>query len=225
MIRKLIMNGVVSIEFVESQQNLVDHLTKGLDRDLVIQSAEGTGLKSLNTLTQTVVKRNSCRWVKLIPIKINILAWKISLDCLPTRFILSSRGLEIDSLLCPVCNASAEISSHTFFACSLARNIMRNICYWWELDVVSLNSYSDWIFWLNSIRLNKNKKEILEGICLVSWWFIWYFRNQIIFGKVLPKKDLLFDNIVQSSFFWISNRCKDNIDWVSWLKNPNLLPL
>nr|GEV53039.1 zinc finger, CCHC-type [Tanacetum cinerariifolium] len=41
MIRKLIMNGVISIEFVRSQQNLADHLTKGLDRDLVIKSAEG----------------------------------------------------------------------------------------------------------------------------------------------------------------------------------------
>nr|GEV83167.1 zinc finger, CCHC-type [Tanacetum cinerariifolium] len=32
MIRELIMNGVVSIEFVRSQQNLADHLTKGLSR-------------------------------------------------------------------------------------------------------------------------------------------------------------------------------------------------
>ncbi|GKE34967.1 hypothetical protein Tco_1454289, partial [Tanacetum coccineum] len=42
----LIMNGLVSIEFVMSQQNLVDHLTKGLARDLVIKSAEGMGLNS-----------------------------------------------------------------------------------------------------------------------------------------------------------------------------------
>ncbi|GKC54031.1 zinc finger, CCHC-type containing protein [Tanacetum coccineum] len=46
MICELIMNGVVSIEFVRSQQNLADHLTKGLARDLVIKSAEGMGLKS-----------------------------------------------------------------------------------------------------------------------------------------------------------------------------------
>ncbi|GKE32434.1 zinc finger, CCHC-type containing protein [Tanacetum coccineum] len=46
LIRELITNGVVSIEFVRSQQNLADHLTKGLARDLVIKSAEGMGLKS-----------------------------------------------------------------------------------------------------------------------------------------------------------------------------------
>ncbi|GJU74953.1 zinc finger, CCHC-type containing protein [Tanacetum coccineum] len=46
MIRELITTGVVSIEFVRSQQNLVDHLMKVLARDLVIKSVEGMGLKS-----------------------------------------------------------------------------------------------------------------------------------------------------------------------------------
>ncbi|GJU28339.1 zinc finger, CCHC-type containing protein [Tanacetum coccineum] len=46
MIRELIMNGVVSIEFVRSQQSLADHLMKGLARDLVLKSIEGIGLKS-----------------------------------------------------------------------------------------------------------------------------------------------------------------------------------
>nr|GEU78895.1 hypothetical protein [Tanacetum cinerariifolium] len=47
MIHELITNGMVSIEIVRSQQNLADHLTKGLARDLVIKSAEGMGLKVL----------------------------------------------------------------------------------------------------------------------------------------------------------------------------------
>ncbi|GJY63052.1 zinc finger, CCHC-type containing protein [Tanacetum coccineum] len=37
-IRELITKGVISIEFVRSQQNLADHLTKGLAKDLVIKS-------------------------------------------------------------------------------------------------------------------------------------------------------------------------------------------
>ncbi|GKE17441.1 zinc finger, CCHC-type containing protein, partial [Tanacetum coccineum] len=46
MIHELITNGVISIEFLRSQQNLADHLTKGLARDLVIKSVEGMRLKS-----------------------------------------------------------------------------------------------------------------------------------------------------------------------------------
>ncbi|GKA04169.1 zinc finger, CCHC-type containing protein [Tanacetum coccineum] len=51
MIRELIMNGVISIEFVRSQQNLADHLTNGLARDMVLKSAERMGLKP-NVVTE-----------------------------------------------------------------------------------------------------------------------------------------------------------------------------
>nr|GEZ33293.1 hypothetical protein [Tanacetum cinerariifolium] len=47
MIRELIMNGVISIEFVQLQHNLADQLTKGLARDLVTKSVLGMGLKSI----------------------------------------------------------------------------------------------------------------------------------------------------------------------------------
>nr|GFA60692.1 zinc finger, CCHC-type [Tanacetum cinerariifolium] len=46
MIRALIMNGVIFVEFVRTQLNLADHLTKGLTRDLVRKAAIGMGLKS-----------------------------------------------------------------------------------------------------------------------------------------------------------------------------------
>ncbi|GJY34782.1 zinc finger, CCHC-type containing protein [Tanacetum coccineum] len=63
MIHELITNGVVSIEFVRSRQNLVDHLTKGLARDLVLKSAERMGLKS-NKWTEAHVLQSSkgCAW-------------------------------------------------------------------------------------------------------------------------------------------------------------------
>nr|GEW31071.1 RNA-directed DNA polymerase, eukaryota [Tanacetum cinerariifolium] len=38
------------------------------------------------------------RWVKEVPIKINILAWNVSLDKLPTRLNFSLRGIEIPSI-------------------------------------------------------------------------------------------------------------------------------
>ena len=47
MICELITNGVISVEFVRTQHNLADHLTKGLARDLVHKSAMGMGLKSI----------------------------------------------------------------------------------------------------------------------------------------------------------------------------------
>ena len=48
------------------------------------------------------------RWVKVIPIKINIFAWKVSLDRLPTRENLAQRGVSVPSLSCPNCNNGLE---------------------------------------------------------------------------------------------------------------------
>ncbi|GJX15390.1 zinc finger, CCHC-type containing protein [Tanacetum coccineum] len=53
MIHELITNGVISIEFVRSQQKLVDYLTKELARDLVIKYAEGMGLNICKIEEQT----------------------------------------------------------------------------------------------------------------------------------------------------------------------------
>ncbi|CAM9000448.1 unnamed protein product [Rhodiola kirilowii] len=46
-VRELITHGVISVDFVKSQQNLADHLTKGLARDLITKSVKGMGLKPI----------------------------------------------------------------------------------------------------------------------------------------------------------------------------------
>ncbi|GJT58883.1 hypothetical protein Tco_1002416 [Tanacetum coccineum] len=45
------------------------------------------------------------RWVKFMPIKINVFSWRVRLDKLPTRLNLS----------------------HIFFSCSMARQLLRNL--------------------------------------------------------------------------------------------------
>ncbi|GJZ59966.1 RNA-directed DNA polymerase, eukaryota [Tanacetum coccineum] len=84
---------------------------------------------------------SATRWVNKVPIKINILAWKVCKDILPTRFNLSLRGVDINSILCPVCHMAGESSSHLFFSCNVARLLFQKITRWWDLDVVDLFSY------------------------------------------------------------------------------------
>nr|GFB24429.1 RNA-directed DNA polymerase, eukaryota [Tanacetum cinerariifolium] len=52
----------------------------------------------------------STRWVKSVPSKVNITAWKIKTNALPTRFNLSRRGMDIDTLMCPVCKGMACVA-------------------------------------------------------------------------------------------------------------------
>ncbi|GJS87123.1 RNA-directed DNA polymerase, eukaryota, reverse transcriptase zinc-binding domain protein [Tanacetum coccineum] len=64
------------------------------------------------------------RWVKEVPIKINIMAWKVRFDYLPSRFNLSKRGLDILDICCPTCTHEAETTNpHLLFLLLLARDI------------------------------------------------------------------------------------------------------
>ncbi|PWA58876.1 RNA-directed DNA polymerase, eukaryota [Artemisia annua] len=118
------------------------------------------------------------RWVKSIPIKVNVFAWKVYLDRLPTRLNLTKRGVQVPSLLCPVCNADHEDTSHLLFSCSLANEVVRLVCRWWNLTWSPLGSYPDWLSWFNSLRLCSTTKGLLEGVFYVTWWCLWIMELQ-----------------------------------------------
>nr|GFB57422.1 RNA-directed DNA polymerase, eukaryota [Tanacetum cinerariifolium] len=91
------------------------------------------------------------RWVKVIPIKVNIFTWRVYLDKIPTRLNLSTRGIDIPSILCPICNSSVEFTSRVFFSCSLAWHLISKISRGWEIDDTIINNYGDWLNWLINI--------------------------------------------------------------------------
>nr|GEV29828.1 RNA-directed DNA polymerase, eukaryota, reverse transcriptase zinc-binding domain protein [Tanacetum cinerariifolium] len=74
----------------------------------------------LNVSTKT-------RSINVAPIKINVHAWKVKLDCLPTRLNISRRGMYIDFILCPSCGVAVESTSHVFFSCHIAREVFHKI--------------------------------------------------------------------------------------------------
>lgn len=47
-IRHLISHGVISLDYVRSEKNIADPLTKGLTRQQVILSSRGMGLEPIN---------------------------------------------------------------------------------------------------------------------------------------------------------------------------------
>ncbi|GJZ61623.1 RNA-directed DNA polymerase, eukaryota [Tanacetum coccineum] len=148
------------------------------------------------------------RWVKYVPIKVNILAWKVKMDALPSRFNISRRGIDIESILCPVCECGVESSSHLFFKCSLVRQIVRKISVWWDVAYKDVNSYEEWLTWLVSLRISAKLKMMFEGVFYILWWHIWTYRNKIIFETKAPMKSVIYDDVVSSLFYWCRFRCE-----------------
>nr|GEV22641.1 RNA-directed DNA polymerase, eukaryota [Tanacetum cinerariifolium] len=182
-------------------------------------SCDGTfqvkGIRSLLDETFLPKMDSPTRWIKSIPIKVNVFVWKLYLDRLPTRSNLIRRNILVSDVVCPLCDLEIEDSSHLFFGCSLAKDIQKLICRWWNLEVHHYESYNGWLSWFKSIRLGSKLKDILEGVFYVSWWSIWYFRNHLLFMDLPPRKDVIFDNIILRSFNWCVARSCRTLNWES----------
>ncbi|GJS07785.1 RNA-directed DNA polymerase, eukaryota [Tanacetum coccineum] len=104
------------------------------------------------------------RWIKYVPIKVNVHTWKVKTDSLPTRFNVSRRGIDIDSIMCVICDNGVETSIHLFFYCFMIRQIVRKITRWWDVPYVEVESYEDWYNWLVNLRISSMHKQMFEGI-------------------------------------------------------------
>nr|GEU69853.1 hypothetical protein [Tanacetum cinerariifolium] len=100
---------------------------------------------------------------------VNVFAWKLFLDRLPTRSNLARRNVSIPSLACPLCDHALKDSSHLFFGCFVAKDVQKLIFRWWNLDFQSFDSFDGWLSWFKSIRLGSKTKDVLEGVFYVSW--------------------------------------------------------
>nr|GEV63490.1 RNA-directed DNA polymerase, eukaryota [Tanacetum cinerariifolium] len=102
------------------------------------------------------------RWVKSVPIKVNVFTWRASQDCLPTKVNLVRRGINVESCVCPVCSSGEEDINRTLFRCDLAQQVLRRICRWWDLDPSGWSSFQEWYSWFLSIRLSSKGSVFIE---------------------------------------------------------------
>lgn len=82
------------------------------------------------------------------------------------------------------------------------------------MDFLEVNSYEDWLSWMINLRVPGKHKKVLEGVCYGLWWHVWSFRNKCVFGSNIPPKELIFEDVVLRSFYWIRYRCKASFSWV-----------
>ncbi|GJW96376.1 RNA-directed DNA polymerase, eukaryota, reverse transcriptase zinc-binding domain protein [Tanacetum coccineum] len=124
----------------------------------------------------------------------------------PSRVNLDRRGIDVDSTLCPICQEDVETVNHIFFNCEMAKDLWALMARWWELDIPLCANILEWFNWLDSLLLPKKARLFLEGVGGTLLWFIWSFRNHLVFSNPPPKKAVLWDSIVSQSYLWISSR-------------------
>nr|GEW41248.1 RNA-directed DNA polymerase, eukaryota [Tanacetum cinerariifolium] len=141
--------------------------------------------KRIDDITLLEVNSKS-RWIKYVPIKVNVHVWKVKNDALPSRFNISRRGIVINSIMCEICHNGVETVTHLFFSCCLVREVTCLICRWWDMPFEEFMSYEDWLEWILRLRLPAKNKMMFEGVFYVLWWHGWAFRNKLLFDVKDP---------------------------------------
>ncbi|GJZ47663.1 RNA-directed DNA polymerase, eukaryota [Tanacetum coccineum] len=112
--RRSIRGGIEQSQFKELTDLLIPIVLNPCP-DRWFWSLEGSGEFSVASIRRFIDDQrlltvdSKTLWIKSVPIKVNILAWKIKLEALPTRFNISRRGIEIDSILCPICDRGLNL--------------------------------------------------------------------------------------------------------------------
>nr|GEW76004.1 reverse transcriptase domain-containing protein [Tanacetum cinerariifolium] len=89
--------------------------------------------------------------------------WRVRVNPRWRRLNISRRGMDIDSIICPICDNAVESSRHIFFNCNVAREILRKIARWWDVSYMEASSYEEWLDWISNLRLSNKHKQLLEG--------------------------------------------------------------
>ncbi|GKA04232.1 RNA-directed DNA polymerase, eukaryota [Tanacetum coccineum] len=169
-IRMATKRGGVEASQLGNLTSQLEGVTLGISSDIWVWSLVGTGEFSVASVRKLVDDirlpevSSQSRWIKEVPIKVNVLSWKVRLDGLPTRLNISRRGIDIPSILCPICDREVESVSHLFFKCHVATDIFKKICRWWNVDFVDIKSYDDWFSWL----LNLNLRGTIASLAHIS---------------------------------------------------------
>nr|GEV95122.1 RNA-directed DNA polymerase, eukaryota [Tanacetum cinerariifolium] len=138
---------------MEELTNLISSFELVVEKDNWVWNLDGEGVFSVSS-ARRFIDEGLCvmdglptRWLKLIPIKVNVLAWRLASNKLPTRFNMSLRGLEVPSIDFPVCLKGVETSDHLFFSCPVASSIVAKVVGWWGLPNIVIYSYQGWLNW------------------------------------------------------------------------------
>ncbi|KAL4583708.1 hypothetical protein LXL04_008291 [Taraxacum kok-saghyz] len=162
----------------------------------------------------------STRWVQFVPIKVNILVWRLGLVRLPTLDNLNCKGVDFNSMLCRM----VESIVHVFFVCNIACEVWRGIGIWIGENNFKSQNMGNLYHWIDNNTGDLKKRNVLMVISYTCIWVLWTYRNDVTFLAKKYRKDSILDTIKLFAFNWLCHRnSKVNLDWIKWLTSRLLI--
>ncbi|XP_058775849.1 uncharacterized protein LOC131650136 [Vicia villosa] len=159
---------------------------------------------SMALLGEANRKKLSFIWKIAAPSKVQVLAWRMVLDRIPTISQLKRRGILHDEAdcRCVFCLDHEEDSTNLFVECPVLEKIWEKVGVWIG-NSISLSNLElrNYLAFFDKIKV-LDERLTVGGIWLAVVWTIWNTRNSIVFRGGMFIFDDCFSAIVLSSWKW-----------------------
>ncbi|XP_021986173.1 uncharacterized protein LOC110882468 [Helianthus annuus] len=159
-------------------------------------------------------------WIKWVPIKCSINAWRAACQRIPTKTELRRRDVLTGSVTCSMCEDQDETVEHLFTGCVVAMEVWARIAAWCKIPPIYAFDVKDLLELYKTVAGNKKRKKIIHGIIIASMWAIWLARNDKVFNRKETKAEVIVEKIKANTFWWFKNRIScNNFVWNEWWRN------
>ncbi|XP_062118795.1 uncharacterized protein LOC133832472 [Humulus lupulus] len=117
-------------------------------------------------------------WSKIILPKHRFMLWQVVNSQLLTRDNLNRVHIEMNSLVCPVCESFPKSHCHLFFDCNLSKLVVKSI-FGWLVFAAWPTDFKSWQVWLARVRVGV-PAAIVNLVCAAVIYNIWRNRNRCL---------------------------------------------
>ncbi|GJT31903.1 RNA-directed DNA polymerase, eukaryota, reverse transcriptase zinc-binding domain protein [Tanacetum coccineum] len=166
----------------------------------------GTNEFPVTSLRQHIFKQSQSlpssnyKWNNLLPSKVNITTWRISIQRLPTHINLDKRNVNLDSVRCPICDDALKTEQHVFVSCNLAGKIWKDILNWWNIKNSVVSTFDDAINLAGKVTIKALHIKFFDAVVQTTLWLLSRYQNEFVFSAKRPKIELLLNDVKSFSF-------------------------
>ncbi|KAJ0578900.1 putative reverse transcriptase zinc-binding domain-containing protein [Helianthus annuus] len=219
---------LMSTEEVNEAQRLTNELfaaVMGHGTDQWRWELDGSGMFSVKSFKDILQSArfsnlgNNFVWNNWCPLKINFVAWRLSLDRLPTLVALAHRNVHFGQIGCRICDQHEEDADHLFVSCEVAQFIWNFLSQWCKISNIYAFCAKDLLEWHKNVQGNAKWRKLTYALMQVSIWVIWRSRNELVFNDKQIIREHVVNEIKHLSYLWVGSRSTlKEISWEEWCK-------
>ncbi|CAL5431587.1 unnamed protein product [Camellia sinensis] len=144
-------------------------------------------------------------WSNVYPPKVQFLGWLAWKGKLKTLVFLNRIGVlgHIVSVNCVFCRSHVEIVSHVMLLCPYVWKIWSDLLNWWGLQWIVPTTVADLFLWWSGFKWRTLENKIWRAMPLAIMWYIWRFRNEVVFNGKEAVLGEICELIKLRIIFWV----------------------